>query len=30
MTIQLEQPLKEYMKEKNQQHILITPMMCHT
>lgn len=30
MTIQLEQPLKEYMKEKNQQDILITPMMCHT
>ena len=30
MNIQLEERLKDYMKEMNYKNILITAMMCHT
>lgn len=30
MNIQLEEHLKEYMKEKDRHNILITSMMCQT
>lgn len=30
MKIQLEENLKEYMKEKDRHNILITAILCHT